>query len=75
MMHGVIDTATAQERRAMVDRVLQARQRAVDLVHSAAEALLPALDAAQRTDRRGPAARRCRFGDAMWAAWVNPQMP
>jgi hypothetical protein len=50
MMHDVIDTATVRERRAMMNRVLQARQRAVDMVHEAAEELLAALEPAQRTE-------------------------
>ena len=50
MMHDVIDTATAGERRAMMNRVLQARQRAIDMVHAAAEELLAALEPAQRTE-------------------------
>jgi hypothetical protein len=48
MMNRTIDTATALERRAMMDRMAQARQRASDMVSAAAEALLTALDAAQR---------------------------
>ena len=50
MMHDVIDTATAGERRAMMNRVLQARQRALDMVHAAAQELLAALEPAQRTE-------------------------
>jgi hypothetical protein len=49
MMHDVIDTATARERRAMMNRVLQARQRSFDMVHGAAEELLAALEPTQRT--------------------------
>ena len=49
MMNRTIDTATSQERRDMMDRMAQARQRASDMVHAAAH-------------RCGPAARPRRPG-------------
>ena len=48
MMNRTIDTATSRERREMMDRMAEARQRASDMVRAAAEALLTALDAVQR---------------------------
>jgi hypothetical protein len=48
MMNRTIDTATSRERREMMDRMAEARQRASDIVRAAAEALLTALDAVQR---------------------------
>jgi hypothetical protein len=76
MMNGVIDTATSQERRDMVDRMFQARQRASDLVHSAAEALLPALDAAQRNAAADRLPGVAGSADAMLDRMgSSPQMP
>jgi hypothetical protein len=42
-------TASWQERRNMMNNMFEGRQQAFDLVHEAANRLLPALDPAQRT--------------------------
>lgn len=47
-MYAAMDTATWQERRDMMNAMFQTRQQSLDLVHGAAEKLLPALTPPQR---------------------------
>ena len=47
-MYDAMGTATWQERRDMMNRMFDARQQAFDTVHTAAESLLPSLDASQQ---------------------------
>ena len=49
LMNHAMDTATWQERRDMMDRMAEARQRAFDIVQAAAKGLMTALDFTQRT--------------------------
>ena len=48
-MFDAMGTATWQERRDMMNRMFEVRQASYDKVHTAADKLLPALDASQRT--------------------------
>jgi hypothetical protein len=48
-MFDAMGTATWQERRDMMNRMFEVRQASFDQVHAAADKLLPALDASQRT--------------------------
>jgi hypothetical protein len=47
-MYDSMGTATWQERRDMMNRMFEVRQQSFDTVHTAAEKLLPALDATQK---------------------------
>ncbi len=48
IMYDAMGTATWQERRDMMNRMFEARQQAFNMVHDAAQKLLPSLTAAQR---------------------------
>ncbi len=49
-MFDAVGTASWQERRDMMNQMVQARQQAFDTVHAAAIKLLPALDTTQKSN-------------------------
>lgn len=49
IMYDAMGTATWEERRDMMNRMFEARQKAIETVHEAAQKLLPSLTTAQRT--------------------------